>query len=211
MKRRSALLAVAVAIGLGAARSVMAQTAPPRGFAGVGIGLLAEDSLNVSRSADDWPPHTWFIEAGAFVDARVAIGGEVFGAPPRSAFYSSSSGARTEDIQETSLLGILRVRATPPARVAFDLLGGAGVTFRRQTLTVIAPFGQDGTPVQSDATGHSPVFVVGGDLPIALAAHFAIVPTGRLYAFRRGAVNSGLITIEPSTNLAVGVSGRVTW
>ena len=51
----------------------------------------------------------------------------------------------------------------------------------------------------------------GADLPVAVAAHFALAPAFRVYLFRRDLLGNGLMAIEPSTAITVGVSGRVVW
>ena len=60
-------------------------------------------------------------------------------------------------------------------------------------------------------TRQSPAFVFGADLPVGVAAHLAVVPTARVYIFRRDAVNETVVSAQPSTNIAVGISGRVVW
>jgi hypothetical protein len=195
----------------GAARAG-AQTAPPRGFAGGGVAVMAGDVFGDGNSVrTDSDPLAWFVEGAVFVSGPVAVGAELFHAPTRTSHYSSSAGSLTEDYQETSLLGIARVRAAQSRRVAGDLLAGAGIIFQRRTDFSIPRAGSTPTPFQDEATAQSPVFVFGGDVPIALNAHLAAVPTVRLYIFRSAAVSGGITDVHPSTGLALGVSGRITW
>ena len=197
-------------VGLGCAGSAVAQTGP-RGFIGAGIDLLSHSALDVSRTTDTEPlPLAWFVEGGIFGNARVGVGAELIHAPARTSNYSSSAAALTEEYQETSLLGVVRVRTAQSDRVAFDLLAGGGIIFQRRTDSS-QPRSTGAAPIQNETTFQSPAFVFGGDVPVTVASHFAIVPTVRLYLFRSGGPGGGLIAVEPSTSLAAGVSGRVTW
>jgi hypothetical protein len=199
-------LAIAVSAPAGA------QTAAPRGFAGGGVSVVAEDVFGDSNSVAPEPyPLSWFVEGGVFVSGPIAIGAELFHGPTRTSHYSSSAGSLTEDYQETSLLGIARVRASQLGRVACDLLAGAGIIFQHSTDSSIPRSGSNPTPFQNETTAQSPVFVLGGDAPIALNAHLAVVPAARLYIFRSEPLRGGITVVAPSTRLTLGVSGRITW
>ena len=187
-----------------------AQTAAPRGFAGAGVEVMGEHVFGDSTSDTGDPyPLAWVVEGAVFISGPVAVGGELYHGPTRTSRYSSSGGSLTEDYQETSLLGIARVRAAQSGRVAADLLAGAGIIFQHRTGFSIPRSGS--SPFQYEDTAQSPVFVFGGDAPITVNAHLAAVPTARLYFFRSQALSGGITDVHPTTGVTLGISGRITW
>jgi hypothetical protein len=217
MKRSSVACAAAAACWLVAVTASEAQPQRPRGFVGVGIAVATSDASSRMRLFE--PSHRiTTAEIGFALTPRIGVGLEMMRAATITATTRGRSFEATGRQQETAFLGLVRFRAGGRARVAVDLVGGAGL-LRQHHEWDQAPcfsgceftrFGEE--DVKAVAT------VAGVDIPLRLGTHVSIGPALRLYGLHRAHRVSDAPDVvafpfetEPSIRCAASVAGRFTW
>lgn len=116
-----------------------------------------------------------------------------------------------EDERESALLFLVQVRAVALGLVSIDVVGGAGVAWHRESVTVTPqpiccfPTPPSITSIDRARTG---ALVMGADVPLRLARILSIVPRARFYNVTR--VTTAVLA-RTSMRSGVGVSVRVMW
>jgi len=214
------LIACVLYAVLAVAPTALAQPAElPRAFIGGGLSFATDDSEDRMRLFDETPPWVAVIEGGFRIAPRVGIGVEFVQPADLEVTTSGQSFQSSGEQEELALLGTVRVRLAGNHRIAFDAAGGAGVLFQHHEREFFPCFTGCEASVTETMTNQAPAFLIGGDVPIQLARHFAIAATGRVYFFNRGEH----VTEDPrdpvpfqfewrsSQRFAVGVTARAIW
>jgi hypothetical protein len=181
-----------------------------RGFVGVALLGASDDTSNRVRFPDEGASRVLALEADLMRAGTLAIGVEASHLGSVTGAYNAQCCIFRDEQREIAVLGVLRERVWNSARVALDIVGGAGALFQhRETLIADRFFPSAASTVIEDRG--SPAFVLGADLPIALAEHLALSPELRWYFLQRGSLDTLNVTRQSSNRPAVGVSGRLTW
>ena len=215
------MLAIFLLAAFAAAPPAFAQTdSLPRGFIGVNALGASTDAAERMRLGSDARPWIYSGELSVRVAPRVAFGGEAVDFGLATGETSGISFRSRGEQRERAIVGLLRIRTTGRARVALDVVGGAGALFQRHT-AIEAPrvSSQLDPTVTFEYTHRTPLFVAGADVPIRLARNFSIAAIGRYYMMRRGD-NTPEDPRQPirwqfehqsSSRIAIGAAARVTW
>jgi hypothetical protein len=161
----------------------------------------------------------WLVEMAVGLSSRLSIGAEYSRPSAATASTLTRSGRFTGRQEEQVLVGMLRARLTGLKRWAVDAVGGGGVLFQTHKSGFCVPLPDRCDDVNGlSVNERAPVWVIGLDVPIRIAAHLELVPNVRAYVLRRGeqtsAVNPNLMwqfEWRSSTRVALAVAGRVVW
>jgi len=216
--------ALALVLCLFASATAQAQTPAadagmPAGFAGVGLGVTTNDAASRMRLYEEGIARQWQVDMAVALSERISLGAEY--SKPSTAITSTltKSGTFAGRQEERVLIGLLRVRLAGLNRWAVDAVGGGGVLFQTHKSGRCAP---SPAPCEDtsgpSATNRAPVWALGFDVPVRIAAHVELVPSVRGYWLLRGEHTSATIPNldwpfewRSSTRLAAVVSGRVVW
>jgi hypothetical protein len=161
----------------------------------------------------------WLVDVSFGLSERISVGAE----------YSQPSAATASTLtrhailagrqEERVLVGLLRARLAGVHRWAVDAVGGGGVLFQNhQSGSCVPSLVRCDDTSGSSVSQRAPVWAVGLDVPIRVAAHVEIVPNVRGYFLRRGEQSSALdpnvgwqFEWRSSTRVAAVVTGRVVW
>lgn len=191
----------------------------PAGFVGAGLGVTTNDAASRMRLYEEGVATMWLVEAAAGLSERISIGAEYSQPSAAATATLTKSGTFSGRQEERVLVGLLRARLAGVNRFAIDAVGGGGVLFQNHRSGRCDPSPQrcDDTS-RSSVSHHAPVWALGLDAPIRVAAHFELVPSVRGYFLRRGEHTSALIPDlefpfewRSSTRVAAVVSARVVW
>jgi hypothetical protein len=216
MMRRLGIAAAALGL-IGVAAAGEAQTSLPRGFVGVGIAVGSSDASSRMRLFQ--PSHRiTTAEVGVRLTPRVGVGFEMMRAATMTATTRGRSFEATGRQQETAFLGLVRFRAGARARMAVDLVGGAGLLRQHHEWDQSACFSGCAFRRLGEEDVNAVATVAGVDIPLRLGRHFSVGPELRLYGLHRAHRVSEVPDIvafpfetKPSIRCAVSASGRFTW
>jgi hypothetical protein len=201
------------------AQSVAGTSVPlARVFVGGGMTPATNDAGSRMRLIGEDSSFPWFIEGGAAISSSVGVGVEFVQPTAVTASTSGTSFHASGRQEEQELIGLLRGRAFSGARVALDVVGGAGVLFQRHEQRFAPCFSGCPDTLSERLNRKAPAFILGADIPVHLARHVAIAGTGRYHFLRRGDHVTELPVLIPwqyewtsSSRLSIGISARALW
>lgn len=207
---------VLTAVVVGDAATLRAQssaaTAHARVFVGVGGGVTNNET-GLPRTEDEWVYGTeslfmTWVEGGFFVTRRLALGVEWVQLGTADAPAGSSRNQLAEQYTESAVLITARMRIEPRRHVAIEPIVAAGPLFARRVTTTRARVGRQ---VFSEEDTVAKAVMLGADIAIAMSAHFALVPTARVYRLLRPEPLRSFSRNQAFTQVTAGVSGRLAW
>jgi hypothetical protein len=201
--------------------AVQAQERALRSFVGVGMLAQTDDTAHRSLFAAAPPvrpmPHLEFgIPIRSFIGIDVAVtriqavsGGGVLTNP------TALRDTVDEREQETLIHGAVRGRLARRGSVAFDVVGGAGLTIEHGAVvrTTCRVLGRIPVCADSKAPAYrrSAAFLGGFDIPVEVGGHAEISPVVRLVRLQRGGVETDIEHREPSVKGEFGMVLRGFW
>jgi hypothetical protein len=210
-----------------AARPALAQEASStlplaRVFGGVGVGLISDDAS--SRMAERFnlradEPFTRVVDGGAALSRRFGVGVEYSRVSRVAADTRGSSFESRGEQHERTVIALARFRVASSRPLALDAVGGAGVLVQQHERVEISCFLGCAPRLTETLTRRVPAVMVGADVPVQLAPHFAIATTVRVHLLRRGEAVADPGTrpipwqyeLSSSSRVAAGGSARLTW
>jgi hypothetical protein len=193
----------------------------PAAMLGVAFGPSTNDASSRMRLFEEKHALLWLAEGGLALSDRVGLGVE-YSQPSAATAFTTVGLGRFQIAgrqQERVVIGLLRARLGNAGRLAFDVVGGAGVVFQRHETGNCTPAQTRCEAIDGPALEERAAAVAAGvDLPVRLARHFELAAIGRTYFLRRGEHTSASDPSLPwqfewrsSTRLAILVDGRIVW
>jgi hypothetical protein len=170
-----------------------------------GWSVASRDRGNAPTSVADLGPHrslvhTVLVGAGYRFTPRVGLEGEMQLQAGQSfdwrySYQFARNSLQTTTDRDTPLVGLLRVRLLPNARVGLEPVIGGGGTFHSAASEITADCGSGQfpqpcvplpAPVEGDRfTTFEWLFATGVDVPMRVSQHVAIAPSFRILVVKR--------------------------
>jgi hypothetical protein len=154
----------------------------------------------------------WNVYGTVFVTPRIAFGAELSTLGTREiSNFNPSVGDYRYLSRSTALYGVARVRVVRRALVSVDALGGIGGQFAHREYHFSAVTGSSQPAPSNTSDGVTYLsYVVGAEMPIAVARHISVSPYARVY-FLRGLPHQP--TEQPAwyTGIGTGMTAAFRW